>query len=811
MPPVSEHPPRDELEAFALGRLDDAVFAAVEEHVAVCADCEAVVSRAPGDSFTTLLRAAQSLSDTPLSMTGDATFVEPVSEAGGATGAWSVPAAEGRPNLPPALANHPRYHPVRLLGHGGMGAVWLAEHRVMGRQVAVKAIRPEFISKPGAADRFRREAHAAGQLRHPNIVAAFDAEQAGDTHLLAMEYIEGVNLADELRRRGPLPVAAACDVVRQAALGLQHAFERGLIHRDLKPHNLMRTADGTVKILDFGLAVLADAGERAGGLTGENVVLGTPDYIAPEQAEDSHAADIRSDIYALGCTLYHLLTGRPPFPDESVLRKLDGHRTREPEPMRRLRPEVPAGLAAVVARMMAKKPANRFQTPAEVAAALAPFAAGTAPVRNRRWPWVAVAALLLAGIVAAAGVVYRIQTDNGEVVITPESPDVEIALLKGGKEVAVIDTKTNKRVTVPTGGYDVAVKGKPDGIEVKTDRIVVLRGKEALVTIERVAKPTPPAPAANEIQILQRVPIPEGGRVLGLASFGDGKFLTAQLFAPGSEEGDFVVWDAQTAKELYRRKATMNQHLFPQPFAVTPDGKRIVTVDGDAVVVRDFETGGELLKLAQTPKLISAGILPDGQHLVVWTSDEQGKTRELRLEEWPGGKVLHTWPNAYYSVATPDGRALFVMTRGEKTFRVWDLQKNQPSDEFAQLAKFQYIDFGPGKDQALVQEGEEEYLVDMAGARLAGPLPRFKMEKRFNELGGTWAENVNNHLLVLNDGTVRVYDRLTAKEYGACRLPDVGNRPVEVYLAPGGRLACVATEQSLYLLRLPDPPAKDEP
>src|SRR5260370_13193896 len=140
-----------------------------------------------------------------------------------------------------------------------MGTVWLAQHRVVGRSVAGKVIRPEFVAKPGAAERFHREAQAAARLHHPNIVAAFDAEQAGGIHLLAMEYVDGVNLADLLRERGPLPVAEASDAVRQAALRLQHAFESGLIHRDLKHHNLMRTADGTVKILDFGFARLADA------------------------------------------------------------------------------------------------------------------------------------------------------------------------------------------------------------------------------------------------------------------------------------------------------------------------------------------------------------------------------------------------------------------------------------------------------------------------------------------------------------------------------------------------------------------------
>src|SRR5262249_46232032 len=157
-------------------------------------------------------------------------------------------------------------------------------------------IRPELLGTASAVSRFRQESQAAARLAHANLVAAYDAEEADGTLLLAMEYVEGTTLADELRRRGPLPVAEACDAVRQAALGLAHALSRGLTHRDIKPHNLMRTPGGVVKVLDFGLAALADAPPGAGGLTAPNVVMGTPDYIAPEQAETSRAADARSDV-----------------------------------------------------------------------------------------------------------------------------------------------------------------------------------------------------------------------------------------------------------------------------------------------------------------------------------------------------------------------------------------------------------------------------------------------------------------------------------------------------------------------------------
>src|SRR5205814_4997818 len=172
----------------------------------------------------------------------------------------------------------------------GMGSVWPAEHAVMRRPVALKVIRPEFLSRPGAAERFTREVRAAAKLHHPHIVTAFDAEEVGGMHFLVMEYVEGQTLADRLAA-GPLPAAEACRAVRDAARGLAHAHAHGLTHRDVKPSNLIRTPAGLTKVLDFGLATAeAGCGE---GLTGQNMVVGTPDYIAPEQAVEAHAADAR--------------------------------------------------------------------------------------------------------------------------------------------------------------------------------------------------------------------------------------------------------------------------------------------------------------------------------------------------------------------------------------------------------------------------------------------------------------------------------------------------------------------------------------
>ncbi len=264
---------------------------------------------------------------------------------------------------------------LERLGEGGMGQVFKARNWKLGRVVALKVIRKDRLANPDAVRRFRREVQAAAALSHPNIVHAYDADEIDGTHLLVMECVEGASdLARLLKKNGPLPVAQACKYIRQAALGLQHACARGMVHRDIKPQNMLLSGDGrTVKILDMGLARLDHSeadGDRTSTMTQEGAIMGTPDYIAPEQVMGSHDVDIRADLYSLGCTFYQLLTDRVPFPGGTLMQKLDGHRFHEAASVESLRPDVPPAVAAVVRRLMAKKPEDRYQTPADVAAAL---------------------------------------------------------------------------------------------------------------------------------------------------------------------------------------------------------------------------------------------------------------------------------------------------------------------------------------------------------------------------------------------------------------------------------------------------------
>ncbi|MFO0850871.1 MAG: family 16 glycoside hydrolase [Gemmataceae bacterium] len=281
-----------------------------------------------------------------------------------------------RSSVPPELADHSQYTDVRELGRGGMGVVYLATNRLLDRPEVLKVVSRQHLGKPGAADRFLREMRAAARLQHPNVVSAYSAAEVGDLLVFAMEYVPGQDLARVVQANGPLPVPVACRYAAQAAAGLQHAFEKGMAHRDVKPSNLILHQDGakaTVKVCDFGLAKATAGDTDDTDLTGAGRLLGTPEYLAPEQAADAARADHRADIYGLGCTLYFLLTARPPFRADGLLALIDAHRYETAVPLDQVRGDVPAELAAVVARMLAKNPAARFQTPGEVAKALAPF------------------------------------------------------------------------------------------------------------------------------------------------------------------------------------------------------------------------------------------------------------------------------------------------------------------------------------------------------------------------------------------------------------------------------------------------------
>lgn len=484
------HPNREQLTAFDTGRLAPSEREAIERHLAACPLCGRELDTLPEDPFVSLVRAAaeshpSSTSDTP------------------------TPELSG---VPDALARHPRYRILGVLGEGGMGVVYKAVHRVLDRVVALKVLHRRFTDHPDFIERFRREAWALARLSHPHIALAHDAEQAGDLHFLVVEYVPGMSLDRVVAERGPLPVAEACDYVRQAALGLQHACEHGLIHRDVKPQNLMRTLAGQIKVLDFGLVHLArESGEEATPPP-SGTFAGTPDYTAPEQARDPNAADARADVYGLGCTLYFLLTGRPPFPEGTVLAKLLAHQDRPPPSPTDSRSDVPAALTELIERMLAKEPAERPPSAAEVARLLAPFAdpadtPSTLPVRKRRrWKWVVAAATILFAAGGIGEFVRRLFVPSKATVPVVEVPGSE-STAQGPTENLALETpeqlatrKRERREQILTWlRQNTAVKPRApilekaaqqidrdfdrmDGIRLLLGRQLTLSGQAALLT-----------------------------------------------------------------------------------------------------------------------------------------------------------------------------------------------------------------------------------------------------------------------------------------------------------------------------------------
>ena len=273
------------------------------------------------------------------------------------------------------------YKLLDRIGVGGMGAVYKAEQIGLQRVVALKILNPDLVKKKQAVARFEREMRLVSALNHPNIVKAYDAQQINGNYVLVMEHVDGRNLNQWIRHCGAAPVWWACECMRQAAVALDHGHRHGLVHRDIKPGNLLvQAADyenwPTLKVLDLGLARTADDEEADAGqrLTRQGQVLGTPDYIAPEQVMDSRSADIRADIFSLGASIYKLLTGRVPFEGESAMDKLMARHTCPTPRVRTYRPEIPEEIDAVIAKAMARDPEDRYQTPEDLAEAIAPYA-----------------------------------------------------------------------------------------------------------------------------------------------------------------------------------------------------------------------------------------------------------------------------------------------------------------------------------------------------------------------------------------------------------------------------------------------------
>jgi serine/threonine protein kinase len=789
--------------------------AAIESHVASCNECCQALLSVADDSLVSRLKGAVSTSSDSLAAPEAATLAP--------TGLESPP--PGAPlALPPELASHPRYRVDKLLGTGGMGAVYKAYHRVMDRPVALKIINPNVMTKPGMVERFTREVQTAARLSHPNIVAAFDAEQAGGVHFLVMEYVDGTDLGRLVQERGPLPVDRACDYVRQAALGLQHAFEQGMVHRDIKPHNLMLAVrsdrihavtatepdesghyeQGTIKILDFGLARFASEAASEAGVTASGMVLGTVDYIAPEQADNAHEADIRSDIYSLGCTLYHLLAGRPPFPAGTPIQKVMAHVEKTPQPLTDLRQDIQEELMLTLERMMAKNPRHRYQTPIEVAYALERFTMATADARarksGRRLPATVgnetvllenqsvrharrrkfmIAAAILCFLVAGllGGVVYRIQTDKGELVITTESDDVKVVITQGGKLVDIIDTETDKQISLSlrSGVYELELKDAPKGLKLDLKEATLRRGEKTLARIERVVNGLlPPSSQPEKSGEVFRKRWEDTIQNVGVDLSPDGRLLLSCHYRNKAR-----VWHVSSGKVVHE--------LVGHIAKFTPDGKYIVTAlqdfpdhSGDWLRVYDTESG-EIVRTFGKEGFWYLRMNLDSRTMVTGGVDKIG-----RLWDWTTGEKLLSWREG---------------ERGPGSIYTW----GKDMDKFEKLAGVPVNHVLPGGREVMgppegrafpIYETSSGLLVRKASLEGAGPIL-------------TWAAGYGTRVSVsLPDRTVCVLDLLSGKE--VARYSAGNFQPNCLAISADGRCAAACTyheKSDLVVWRVPDPPA----
>ncbi len=524
-------PPPERLKAYLAGKLDDDASDVLAMHLLDCADCGQTATNleCEPDTLIELLQA-----DVPAPVTSDSVQV------GSHVAAWpselSVPSVLGQ------------YELLSRLGTGGMGAVYLGRHKSLDKQVAIKLLPALPAQNAEFVARFQREMRAAGKLDHPAIVRTTDAGEQQGIHFLVMDAIDGMDLSRIVRAEQKLSIADACRVVQQAAMGLAHAHEMGIVHRDIKPSNLMLDTNGQVCILDFGLAQVGLWESGSAEITTVGQLMGTLDYMAPEQAERGGAVDYRADLYSLGATLFRLLTGRAPLaaaPNLTPLEKLRLLATHKPPKLRSLRPDVPQELSQIVDAMLARDPAERPASATHAAELLEPFGAAAdlagllqrarskpsteeptfhpllqsgfavesppkavpavadshrSKLRGGWLTWLALAAFFA---MILAGVVIVLETNKGQLVIDSEA-DVQVKIMAvddAGNRTDVDELQIEpgtKATKLRNGKYEITLDAASDSFSVTNDHFTIRNGQTVVATI--TSKPTAKSPDLDSSQ-----------------------------------------------------------------------------------------------------------------------------------------------------------------------------------------------------------------------------------------------------------------------------------------------------------------------
>jgi len=586
---------------------------------ASCPECGAAATTAPGHAQSDL---AATVMQNTLTM--------------------SAPPAQPPPEIP-------EFEILEEIGRGGMGMVYRARQRADQQIVAIKVIRQDRLQHEEAVRRFRREAQAAARLSHPNIVQVFDFDHSGDTHYLVMEYVNGSTLERHVEQQGPLSIAQACDFIRQAALGLQHAHEQALVHRDIKPSNLMVMPTPVpsdvgvsyqVKLLDMGVARVLQLGgqsisESLSTLTHGGAVIGTADYVAPEQLEDPHGADVRADLYSLGCTFYYLLTGQVPFPGGSLVSKLDKQRWHAPTPLETLRGDVPPAVARVVEKLMEKKPADRYPTPGDLAEALTALAMNqfeTPPAPRIEFKEIR-------RLIGHADVIWSVRYSPNGKQIASVGKDAQLMLWDATsgqlvRKFAKHPQEIRGVAFTPTGDHLATASGF-------TVRLFDVRGQE----VRRFSGHT--------------------GTIKCLAFSPDGRRL-----ATGSDDKTVRLWDTSTGREVQR----YSRHTAGiTALAFVPTSNHLASASRDQTVrLWDLKSGLEADALdAQSGNILDIAISTDGKRLAAAHYDTI-----IRVWHLDGPCVIGQCVGHKQMVSalafTPDGHRLLSAGQ-DQTLRLWSL------------------------------------------------------------------------------------------------------------------------------------------